>query len=325
MFRIRFALTAFALLLLGGPLAAMAQPPGFAPSTVQNQDDPKTLTEKASRMVGFNMIQSILKQGGQPDIDDMEKGMQSAASGEDQSSFIAGYNIAMQLKSNGGIDVEKMMAGVKAAQDGQDKKSYISGFQLMQNMEKSEANLSMDKIVEGMRAALSGGELGMTQEEGQAVMSAFGKLVQERQMAKMKLKSEENLAAAKAYMDKNKAENPNVKEMANGVQYEVIQEGTGVSPGDNDRVKVDYHGTFINGEVFDSTTAPTSGLPPQPATFNIGEVVPGFRAALSAMKVGSKWKIVIPGPLAYGAQGRGKIGPNQALRFEVTLLDVIKN
>ena len=75
--------------------------------------------------------------------------------------------------------------------------------------------------------------------------------------------------------------------------------------------------------MFDSTIQHPDGLPPQPVEFPVGEVVPGFSAALQAMKVGGKWRIVIPGELGYGPAGRGEIGPNQALIFELSLLEIL--
>jgi FKBP-type peptidyl-prolyl cis-trans isomerase FklB len=99
-----------------------------------------------------------------------------------------------------------------------------------------------------------------------------------------------------------------------------MSEGTGATPKASDSVKVHYHGTLIDGKVFDSSV--NRG---EPATFGVTQVISGWVEALQLMPVGSKWKLFIPSELAYGAQGAGQaIAPHTALIFEVELLDIIK-
>jgi FKBP-type peptidyl-prolyl cis-trans isomerase len=104
------------------------------------------------------------------------------------------------------------------------------------------------------------------------------------------------------------------------MQYEVITEGTGPKPSAEDRVRVHYHGTLIDGTVFDSSV--DRG---EPAVFGVGQVIPGWTEALQLMPVGSKWKIYLPSDLAYGERGAGAdIGPNTTLIFEVELLEIVE-
>ena len=182
----------------------------------------------------------------------------------------------------------------------------------------------LEKIFEGVKSASEGQELGMSQEEIRALMTSYSRMVEKKQMEKLKQQSEANLAEAEAYMAKNAAENPKVKSLDNGVQYEVLVEGDGPIPTADSKVKVDYHGTFIDGTVFDSSIKPISGRPPKPAEMRVVDVVPGFSKVLQSMKVGSKWRVVIPGPQAYKMAGSGPIGPNQALIFDVELLEILK-
>jgi FKBP-type peptidyl-prolyl cis-trans isomerase len=113
---------------------------------------------------------------------------------------------------------------------------------------------------------------------------------------------------------------PEVKTTASGLQYEVIKEGTGSKPVATDKVKVHYHGTTIEGKVFDSSV--DRG---EPVEFNLNQVIKGWTEGLQLMTVGSKYKLYIPSELAYGEQAAGpEIKPNSALIFEVELLDIVK-
>lgn len=251
---------------------------------VEEEMDEGPLTEKVSYFMGFNLMKSFMQQGQEVDKEMLFKGMRAAAEGPDN------------------------------------QKSFVAGFQIMKKLEQQGGDLTLEKVFEGMNLASEGKELEMSEEQVQAMMGSFQKLIKKRATEKLKMQADENTAATKAYMAKN-AENTAVKTLPNGVQYEVLVAGTGASPTKEDIVKVDYHGTLLDGTVFDSTIKPSGG---RPAQFGVARVVPGFSAALQAMKVGGKWKVVIPGELAYGAQGRGKIGPNQALVFELSLLDIVK-
>ena len=129
-------------------------------------------------------------------------------------------------------------------------------------------------------------------------------------------------AANKAIGDKFLAENKTkagVVTLPSGLQYSIIKEGNGAKPASSDKVQVHYHGTLIDGSVFDSSVERG-----QPAEFGVTQVIQGWVEALQLMPVGSKWKLFIPSNLAYGPQGPPSIGPNQVLIFEVELLDIVK-
>jgi FKBP-type peptidyl-prolyl cis-trans isomerase FklB len=113
---------------------------------------------------------------------------------------------------------------------------------------------------------------------------------------------------------------PGVVTLPSGLQYTVIKEGTGPKPGPTDKVKVHYHGTLIDGRVFDSSV--DRG---QPIELSVNGVIPGWTEALQLMPVGSKWKLFIPSNLGYGDQQAGQlIAPGSTLIFDVELLDIIK-
>jgi FKBP-type peptidyl-prolyl cis-trans isomerase FklB len=104
------------------------------------------------------------------------------------------------------------------------------------------------------------------------------------------------------------------------LQYQILKKGQGAKPAATDKVKCHYHGTLINGTVFDSSVQRG-----EPAVFGVSQVIKGWVEALQLMEVGSKWRLFIPSDLAYGEQGAGNaIEPNSALVFDVELLDIIK-
>ena len=109
----------------------------------------------------------------------------------------------------------------------------------------------------------------------------------------------------------------NVVTTPSGLQYEVLSSGTGATPGATDVVQTHYHGTFIDGRVFDSSVRRG-----QPAEFPVNGVISGWTEALQLMQVGDKWKLYVPSNLAYGSRGVGDIGPDETLIFEVELLNV---
>jgi FKBP-type peptidyl-prolyl cis-trans isomerase FklB len=129
--------------------------------------------------------------------------------------------------------------------------------------------------------------------------------------------AQENLEKGTAFLEENK-KRAEVITLESGLQYEVLVEGNGPKPQPTDRVKIHYHGTLIDGTVFDSSVERG-----EPMVHNANGFISGWNEALQLMPVGSKWKLYIPANLAYGVQGAGEnIGPNQALVFEVELLGI---
>jgi FKBP-type peptidyl-prolyl cis-trans isomerase len=162
-------------------------------------------------------------------------------------------------------------------------------------------------------SAASKGEEGvMTTEEADQIIRRYFEAAGEKE-------GQLNLEAGNAFLEENKGRE-GVKTTASGLQYEVITEGTGPIPSAEDRVRVHYHGTLIDGTVFDSSVERG-----EPAVFGVGQVIPGWTEALQLMPVGSKWKIYVPSELAYGERGAGAdIGPNTTLIFEVELLEIVE-
>jgi len=160
-------------------------------------------------------------------------------------------------------------------------------------------------------AASLKGELKITEEAANAMVQTFFQEAGTR-------KGQDNLEAGNAFLEANKARE-GITVTESNLQYEILTAGTGAKPTAADQVRVHYHGTLIDGTVFDSSV--DRG---EPATFGVGQVIPGWTEALQLMPVGSKWKVYLPSEIAYGERGAGgDIGPNAALIFEVELLEII--
>ncbi|HAU13134.1 MAG: hypothetical protein CMK83_14865 [Pseudomonadales bacterium] len=200
------------------------------------------------------------------------------------------------------------------------KASYAIGMKFGEGMGRDlKDELDIDAFYKGFDDGFNGRDSKMTQEEMVAAMNALQARKMKEQQAAQTKALEENQAAGAKFLEDNKARD-GVVVTESGLQYEVITQGEGESPDENDKVNVHYHGTLPDGTVFDSSIERG-----EPISFPVNGVIKGWTEALQLMKVGDKWKLFIPSDLAYGARGAGpKIGPNQALVFEVELLGVEK-
>ncbi len=199
------------------------------------------------------------------------------------------------------------------------KVTYIVGYNMAKQAQANGLKFQTDIMTAAIKDVLGGKDARIAQEDQQKIMMAFQEEQQTKRDAERTKLAEENLAKAKAFMEEN-GKKEGVVTTESGLQYEVLVKGdeSGTSPKDTDKVKVHYHGTLIDGTVFDSSV--DRG---EPVTFPVNGVIQGWVEALQLMKVGDKFKLAIPPELAYGANGTsGKIGPNAALIFEVELLEV---
>lgn len=193
-----------------------------------------------------------------------------------------------------------------------DSVSYGLGVAIGNNLKNSGFDsLKVELVAQGLQEVLDG-KATLKQEDADRIIQGY-------MMEKEKVKGDENLRKGQSFLDENKKK-PGVKVTESGMQYIVMKEGTGPKPGLNDKVTTHYHGTLIDGTVFDSSVERG-----QPASFPVSGVIPGWTEALQLMGVGSKWKLFLPSNLAYGERGAGgKIGPNSVLVFEVELLSIDK-
>ena len=194
-----------------------------------------------------------------------------------------------------------------------DKVSYALGLSIGNNFQNSGIKkLQVEDFVKGLEDVLGEKQPAISYEEAKQVINDyFMKLQQER--------LEINKQAGAEFLEINRHK-AGVVELPSGLQYEILKQGTGAKPSASDKVKCHYHGTLINGTVFDSYVQRG-----EPATFGVSQVIPGWVEALQLMPVGSKWRLFIPSNLAYGEHGAGDvIEPNSTLIFDVELLDIVK-
>lgn len=207
----------------------------------------------------------------------------------------------------------KTPGSVAGLETDEQRVSYGVGFNLGSNIARQNAFVvDRNAIKSGLEDGLAGGKTRISEADIQAAFTS----VQQRVAAAATVAGEKNLAAAATFLADNKSRK-GVTTTASGLQYEVLVKGTGSKPKATDTVQVHYHGTLIDGTVFDSSVERG-----EPATFPVGGVIKGWVEALQLMSVGDKWKLYIPADLAYGPSPSGKIPPNSALIFEVQLLGI---
>ena len=198
-----------------------------------------------------------------------------------------------------------------------EKMSYGIGVQVMRNFKQQGVEVDIDLIIKGMRDALSGGKLLMTDEELRKTMISVQNELRLKQKQTRRMAVVDNKKEGDTFLAENKKKE-GVVALPSGLQYKILKAGDGRRPTDADTVECHYRGTLINGSVFDS-----SDLGGQPAILEVKGLIPGWREALKLMPVGSKWQLFIPPQLAYGERGEGSIiGPNSTLIFEVELLAI---
>jgi FKBP-type peptidyl-prolyl cis-trans isomerase len=198
-----------------------------------------------------------------------------------------------------------------------DKFSYALGMNLGTNLHKQSVPIDPSIMARGLRDALAGGKLLLTEEEARTAITAVQNNLRQQQQAKMQAAGEENKKVGESFLAQNKGKE-GVVVLPSGLQYKVLQAGAGPKPAVSDTVVCNYRGTLINGTEFDSSTKHGG-----PATFPVNGVIKGWTEALQLMPVGSKWQLFIPSDLAYGDRGAGnEIGPGATLIFEVELVSI---
>ena len=197
-----------------------------------------------------------------------------------------------------------------------EKLSYSLGYQIAQSLKRDALDVDIEVLAAAMKAVLQDKKLALTPEEMQATVENFKKNAMEQRESTGK----KNQVEGKKFLDENKKKK-GVKITSSGLQYKVIKEGSGKSPGKNDAVTVHYRGKLIDGTEFDS-----SYVRGKPTSFQVKQVIAGWQEGLQLMNVGSQYQFYIPSDLAYGETGaRGQIAPHATLVFDVELLEIKEN
>lgn len=196
-----------------------------------------------------------------------------------------------------------------------DSASYAIGMNMGQSIVEVRDQIDLDLIQRGLADVVEGRLATLSDNDAGAILQIFAQQVRQSQQLQMAGQSESNRQAGVTFMEQN-GRRDGVVTTASGLQYEVLEAGSGPKPTPSDRVTVHYTGTLVDGQQFESSVGG------DPATFGVTEVIPGWTEALQLMSVGAKYRIVLPPDLAYG-QGGGPGGPGSTLIFEVELLEIV--
>ncbi|KAA3438442.1 FKBP-type peptidyl-prolyl cis-trans isomerase [Rufibacter hautae] len=195
--------------------------------------------------------------------------------------------------------------------------SYIIGRDMAANFAKQGIEVEPEALLFGLKEAISGNPSKLDQNEVQQAMMQLQEQMQEKQQGMAGASGEQNKKEGEAFLEANKVKE-GVHSLPSGLQYQVLESGSGKTPTRNSNVTTHYHGTLIDGTVFDSSYERG-----EPASFPVSGVIAGWTEALQLMKEGDKWRLFIPSNLAYGTRGAGgDIGPNATLIFDVELITV---
>jgi len=200
----------------------------------------------------------------------------------------------------------------KTPKTDQEKYSYSIGYQFAKNLKQQSVDYDVASLKQAIVDVSNGKESQVEEAEMQRVMQAM----YEERSKKMSAESGDNLKKGQEWLEANKSKD-GVKVTASGLQYKVVQEGSGAKPKDSDIVVVHYKGTLLDGTEFDSSIKRG-----QPAEFPLKAVIPGWTEGLQLMKKGGKYEFYIAPELAYGERGRPSIPANSVLIFEVELIDI---
>jgi FKBP-type peptidyl-prolyl cis-trans isomerase FklB len=201
---------------------------------------------------------------------------------------------------------------IKGMQELKDKVSYAVGLSIAESLKSQQlGGLDLDLLKDGIQDIFEQRELKINPQEANGLIQSY---LEEANSAAFGENKEKGIA----FLEENKNKE-GVSITASGLQYEIIQEGSGNKPSATDNVTVHYHGTLIDGTVFDSSIERGT-----PASFGVNQVIPGWTEALQLMSVGAKFKLYIPQELAYGANPHpgGPIQPYSALIFDVELIEI---
>ena len=241
-------------------------------------------------------IDSINKING-PKLNEFIKGMKEAINIDEESAYAHGLSIGVQFSQQ-----------------------MLPQFNTMLYGEDSDTKANTDQLLAGLVSTLKNQGLAISKAEANELVQSEFEKAQEEQMARqeeeLKSQYESVIAEGDAYMAEN-AEREEVVTLPSGLQYEILTPGNGAIPTSSDQVRVHYHGTLIDGTVFDSSVERG-----EPAVFGVTQVISGWTEALQLMPVGSKWRLYVPHDLAYGSADRGEIKPYSNLIFDVELIGI---
>jgi FKBP-type peptidyl-prolyl cis-trans isomerase FklB len=214
-----------------------------------------------------------------------------------------------------------LLAGPVLAQDitsNKGKLSYAVGWDIGEDIQRRGAEFDVETIITAIRDSASAQEPQVPREEMVAMLTELQQKVRQEQAEAFQKLAEDNQKAADEFMAANLSKN-GIVALPSGIQYRIIEEGEGARPGMDSTVKVHYRGSKTDGHEFDSSFA--RGVPEE---FTVNSVLKGWQEVLPLMKTGATWQVFVPPELAFGARGNPPVGPNEALIFDLKLVEIVQ-
>mgnify|MGYP006145749217 CR=1 FL=1 len=198
-----------------------------------------------------------------------------------------------------------------------DQLGYSYGYLMGKGSAETLKDLNIETFIQGLQEAVNGKAPSLTDEDMAKVLNQYKKRLEAKQLVEFQELAQKNDQAGKSFLAEN-AKKSDITTTKSGLQYQVLQQGTGKSPKATSTVKVNYEGRLLDGTVFDSSIARN-----HPVDFKLNQVIAGWTEGVQTMKEGGKSRFFIPSTLAYGEVGAGDaIGPNSTLIFDIELLEV---
>jgi len=197
------------------------------------------------------------------------------------------------------------------------KLSYAVGWDIGADIKRRSTEFDVESLITAIRDIVAGEEPKVTSEEMRTLLTALQEKVRAEQVEQFRELSEKNQAESEAFLLANKSKT-GIVVLPSGIQYRIIEEGDGARPGLESKVTVHYRGSKLDGREFDSSFA--RGTPEE---FTVNAVLKGWQEVLPLMKAGSTWQIFVPPELAFGARGNPPVGPNEALMFDLKLVEIL--
>lgn len=196
------------------------------------------------------------------------------------------------------------------------KLSYAIGFDIGRDFKENKVDVDINTVIRAMQDGFAQRQPAVPEAEMRQQVAIMRERMVREARARFEQAARENKAKSDRFLAENRAKN-GVRTLPSGIQYRVIEEGTGPRATATSEVTVHYRGSLISGLEFDSSFARG-----EPVTFKVNEMIPGWQEILPMMKVGDEWKVFLPPEKAYGERGQGPIGPNEALIFDIRLIAV---
>ena len=214
-----------------------------------------------------------------------------------------------------------LMTGPVMAQDvtsDKGKLSYAIGWDIGEDIKRRGAEFDVETIIAAVRDSTMGNDPQVPADEMVAMLTELQKKVRKEQAEAYQKRSDENQAKAEEFLAANISKT-GIVALPSGIQYRIIEEGEGARPNMDSTIKVHYRGSKISGLEFDSSFA--RGVPEE---FTVNTVLKGWQEVLPLMKTGATWQIFVPPELAFGPRGNPPVGPNEALIFDLKLVEIIE-